>query len=202
MDAGAAVFAEKGYDGATMTEIAARASTAIGSLYRFFPTKGALADALLNRYGNFLVSALDGIEARSARLSASGLADALVDFVLGLLSDRAAVIALIDTRDDAASLRSAFRASMRNGITRILLAWTGLLRPAKAEIMATLILHILKSLPRLVRDEVGSKEELIGEARELVRLYLSRIRRLANDEAGRMRLRDHAASGSAERGQA
>ncbi|WP_141262560.1 TetR/AcrR family transcriptional regulator, partial [Komagataeibacter diospyri] len=33
------VFAEKSYETATMTEIAARSSTAIGSLYRFFPTK-------------------------------------------------------------------------------------------------------------------------------------------------------------------
>src|ERR1700749_522595 len=33
------VFAEQGYDRATMTEIAARSSTAIGSLYRLFPAQ-------------------------------------------------------------------------------------------------------------------------------------------------------------------
>ena len=37
---------EKGYDAATMTEIAARSGTAIGSLYRFFPSKESLSDAL------------------------------------------------------------------------------------------------------------------------------------------------------------
>ena len=36
MEAGVAVFTEKGYDAATMSEIAARSGTAIGSLYRFF----------------------------------------------------------------------------------------------------------------------------------------------------------------------
>src|SRR6266700_1792371 len=41
------VFMEKGYDAATMTEIAARSGTAIGSLYRFFPSKESLSDALL-----------------------------------------------------------------------------------------------------------------------------------------------------------
>ena len=51
MDAAVELFSEKGYDAATMTEIAARSSTAIGSLYRFFPSKEALADALLQRYG-------------------------------------------------------------------------------------------------------------------------------------------------------
>src|ERR1700734_338123 len=55
LDAGGAVFAEKGYDAATMTEIAARSNTAIGSLYRFFPTKEVLADALLERYAQQLM---------------------------------------------------------------------------------------------------------------------------------------------------
>src|SRR6185369_11500135 len=46
MAAARAVFIEKGTDAATMTEIAARAGAAIGSLYQFFPTKEALADAV------------------------------------------------------------------------------------------------------------------------------------------------------------
>ena len=44
--AGEAVFQERGYDATTMTEIATRSGTAFGSLYRFFPSKAALADAL------------------------------------------------------------------------------------------------------------------------------------------------------------
>lgn len=44
MEAAAAVIAEKGYEGATMAEIAARSGTKIGSLYRFFPNKESLAD--------------------------------------------------------------------------------------------------------------------------------------------------------------
>ncbi len=46
LQAAAAVFAEKGYEAATMTEIAARAGAPIGSLYQFFPVKEALADTL------------------------------------------------------------------------------------------------------------------------------------------------------------
>ena len=49
----AATFAEKGYEAATMTEIAARADAAIGSLYQFFPSKEAVAAALLERYGGW-----------------------------------------------------------------------------------------------------------------------------------------------------
>ena len=75
LDAGGAVFAEKGYDAATMTEIAARSNTAIGSLYRFFPTKEVLADALLDRYWERLGVALDGVAERATRLSPGALAD-------------------------------------------------------------------------------------------------------------------------------
>jgi AcrR family transcriptional regulator len=43
----AAVIAEKGFEGATMAEIAARSDTKIGSLYRFFPNKESLADKIV-----------------------------------------------------------------------------------------------------------------------------------------------------------
>jgi hypothetical protein len=47
LKAGEAVIAEKGYEAATMAEIAARSNTKIGSLYRFFPNKEVLANALI-----------------------------------------------------------------------------------------------------------------------------------------------------------
>ena len=51
MESAAAVIAERGFESATMAEIAARAGAQIGSLYRFFPNKEVLADALIHRYG-------------------------------------------------------------------------------------------------------------------------------------------------------
>lgn len=50
LDAADAVFAEVGYERATTEEIAERAGTSIGSLYTFFPNKGALFAALRARY--------------------------------------------------------------------------------------------------------------------------------------------------------
>jgi AcrR family transcriptional regulator len=49
LKAGAAVIAEKGYEAATMAEIAARSNTKIGSLYRFFPNEEVLANAMTER---------------------------------------------------------------------------------------------------------------------------------------------------------
>jgi AcrR family transcriptional regulator len=50
LDVADTVFAQVGYDAATMEEIAARAETSIGSLYQFFPNKKALFAALRTRY--------------------------------------------------------------------------------------------------------------------------------------------------------
>ncbi len=50
LEAAAAIFAEKGYAATTMAEVATRAGAQIGSLYRFFPNKDILANALLERF--------------------------------------------------------------------------------------------------------------------------------------------------------
>jgi AcrR family transcriptional regulator/ribosomal protein L37AE/L43A len=50
LDAAAAVFDEVGYDAATTHQIAARAGTAIGSLYQFFPNKVAIFNAMELRH--------------------------------------------------------------------------------------------------------------------------------------------------------
>ena len=50
LDAAAEVFLEKGFDAATTHDIAARADTAVGSLYQFFPDKLAIFHALELRH--------------------------------------------------------------------------------------------------------------------------------------------------------
>ena len=172
LDAGGAVFAEKGYDAATMTEIAARANAAIGSLYRFFPTKEVLADALLDRYWDRLSAALDDVAERAPRLSPGALADALVDLMLGLQSDRAAVVALIDARGDGADKRAALRGAIRARIASILGAAIETLSPAAAHRMAAVLLHVLKGA-RALAEEDSKSGDLVAEIRALLRLYLS-----------------------------
>src|SRR3954465_1135211 len=59
--AAAEVFAAKGFDAATMTEIAAQSGSSIGSLYQFFRTKEAVAEALLDAQVDALWGTLDGL---------------------------------------------------------------------------------------------------------------------------------------------
>ncbi|MCB0970929.1 MAG: TetR/AcrR family transcriptional regulator [Acidimicrobiales bacterium] len=55
LDVAAEVFEEVGYDSATTNLVAARAGVPVGSLYRWFPDKAALAEALTDRYLDQLV---------------------------------------------------------------------------------------------------------------------------------------------------
>ncbi len=175
MDAGAAIFAERGYDAATMTEIAARAETAIGSLYRFFPTKEVLAAALLDRYWRRLGEALDAIAARTGQLSPPEVAEALVGLMLGLQRDRDAALNLIEAQGDAASKRAMLRGGMRQKIAAIILLLHPRLSAARSAAMAVLVLQVLKLVPTIAREEEGAQPLLLEEARRLIRLYLETV---------------------------
>jgi len=60
-DSAAEVFAELGFDAATMEGIAARADTSIGSVYQFFPNKRALLYAIAIRYAERVQRLFDEI---------------------------------------------------------------------------------------------------------------------------------------------
>jgi len=172
LEAGAEIFAEKGYDGATMTEIAARSKTAIGSLYRFFPTKEALADALLTRYGDLMTERLAAIEARASGLSPSQLADVLVDFMLDMSADRAIALPLIEVTQEAEEKRAHIRGAIRRGLASILMAIDTGITQAEAEGLAVMLLYLLKAVPRLAYIGSEVDEPLVARIRALVSLYL------------------------------
>lgn len=59
IDAASHVFAEEGFESATMEAIAARAETSIGSIYQFFPNKLSLFNALARHYHDKLRAFFD-----------------------------------------------------------------------------------------------------------------------------------------------
>lgn len=61
LDAAAGVFEDVGYDAATTNLVAARAGVPVGTLYRWFPDKAALAEALTDRYLAVLVEVYDSL---------------------------------------------------------------------------------------------------------------------------------------------
>jgi AcrR family transcriptional regulator len=59
LDVAEEVFEEVGYDTATTNLVASRAEVPVGTLYRWFPDKAALAEALTDRYLSNLVGLYD-----------------------------------------------------------------------------------------------------------------------------------------------
>lgn len=174
LDAAAALFAQKGYDAATMTEIAQQAGASIGSLYQFFPSKSALAEALLSRYAVRVDSALDTLIQAAPGRSPGMVADTLVDLMLDLRQERAAVIPLLDARNDVALRRAAFRDSIRRKVAQMLVAAHPPLPLAQAGAMAVVLLFLMKAVPELAQEEeAGARGHLVAEARCAMQLYIS-----------------------------
>ncbi len=174
MRAAATVFAEKGFDAATMTEIAALAEAPIGSLYQFFPNKKVLADALLERYGELIVAGLGEIEEVSAGLSATALADAVLDLVANLGQETSAAFALLDAQSDWSSRRAELRHATRSHIVRILSARDPQLPRLLIEKVAVILLHNMRAMAALIAAQGDAVEAgALIELRDMTRLYLS-----------------------------
>jgi len=165
---------EKGYDPATMTEIAARSGTAIGSLYRFFPSKESLADALMTHYAQRMTQGLDALAERAPDMTPELLATELVDLMLALQDERSFVIALTDARGGNKDVKKQYREATRHATAGIIRKVVPRLPKAKAEAMAVLLLHVLKVVPRTAEEDADptTRRAVLAETRELIRLYL------------------------------
>jgi AcrR family transcriptional regulator len=177
LDAGAAVFAEKGYETATMTEIAERAGAAIGSLYQFFPSKEALAEALFDRFAERWAASFAQVEARAPGRSARELADLFIDHKLRQRTDRDAAIALSTAVAGIVERRKPLGDALRGRIAAILSAGAPALGPDEAAAAAIIVNQVMKMVPALAATEDERAAALIGEARKLLALYIDEVLR-------------------------
>ena len=155
------------------SEIAARAEAPIGSLYRFFPNKEILADALMQRFGDVIDDAFAAIDARAGAMSMAELADALLALVGKLRGEMQAIVSLLDARSDWSAKRSEFRSAVRTHIARTLVLCSPHLDAERAGDIAIVLLNVMKTMARMTREsggEVGPGE--MTELREMTRLYL------------------------------
>jgi AcrR family transcriptional regulator len=155
-----------------MTEIAARAGAAIGSLYQFFPSKEALAAALLDRYGAFMEANLTELVKAARTMTPRGLADTLIARRLELHPEREAVHAVTDA-PGAAGARARFGESIRQHLALALKAVTPSLPPRRCRAMASVIMQLLKQLPALVEEDRRQHLGAVRELRELMALYIA-----------------------------
>ncbi|HEV8019898.1 MAG TPA: helix-turn-helix domain-containing protein [Candidatus Lustribacter sp.] len=167
--AGADVIAERGFEAATMAEIAARAGAQIGSLYRFFPNKDALADALILRYRELVDAAFQRTDSRSGSSTIEEFADDLLSVFAGVRDETPAIIALLDARSDANAWRGDFHARSLRGVIASLKLRDATLTEEKANSMAVVLLQNMKTVKSLDAEQNAGA---IAELRAMTALYL------------------------------
>jgi AcrR family transcriptional regulator len=173
MQAAADVFAEKGYEAATMTEIAARAGAPIGSLYQFFPTKEALADTLVQNYAHLIAGDLRKLEERADGMEVETLVEALFKLLRSRPRERAAALPLAAARMDENTRWATFRHMVRRQIAAILRAREPSLPPEAARDMAVVLLQLMKAANALIDEEgLAARPAALRQLRAIAVQYL------------------------------
>lgn len=176
--AAAAVFVERGYEGATMTEIAARAGASIGSLYQFFPTKALIAEALHAQE----LDALSGVIAGLSRAlppdtllaAAAGL---LFDGLVAFLAKHPAFLVMAERRDIDPVRKADTRRTMLEQIGTLLATASPRLAPARREAVSVLLLTLMKATVslRAAQEDAAAARELAAELRTMVVGHFERV---------------------------
>ncbi|NKJ36376.1 TetR/AcrR family transcriptional regulator [Rhizobium sp. SG570] len=172
LEAAARVFARKGYEAATMTEIAAEAQSSIGSLYQFFPTKPLLAEALHIDRLERLKAGLQNLAERSSGLSAADSGEAIFDALGAFIEEFPEFPVLAARRDIPKDRKMRSRAELKELIAAVL-------RRAEPSIsdditlMSGIVLELLR-IAAAVANEPDAKEDqrVVSELRLMLRRRL------------------------------
>ncbi|MGV1790044.1 TetR family transcriptional regulator [Rhizobium lusitanum] len=172
LEATARVLARKGYDAATMTEIAVEANSSIGSLYQFFPTKPLLAEALHVDRLERLKAGLRNMADRSAGLSAADSGEAIFDALGAFIEQYPEFVVLAGRRDIPRERKAQSRAELKELIASVL-------RQAQPPItddigvMSGIVLELLRIAVVVTNDpDAAEDRRVVGELRLMLRKRL------------------------------
>ncbi|MFF1378165.1 TetR/AcrR family transcriptional regulator [Streptomyces sp. NPDC058308] len=175
LDACAAVLDETGYEGLTTRAVAQRAGVPIGSLYRFFGNKRALADALAHRnldaYAERVAARVTGVEHGDWR----GAVDAAFDEYLVMMRTVPG-FGLVDFGvPSAPEAMPDANLQVAERVAALLAVHLG--RPLDAVLRRTMLVGVeaVDAVLQLAfRADPAGDAQLIDEARELLHAYLRR----------------------------
>ncbi|NJK51756.1 MAG: TetR/AcrR family transcriptional regulator [Leptolyngbyaceae cyanobacterium SU_3_3] len=178
LDAAAALFAEVGYDAVTADDIAARADTSVGGLYRFFPDKLAVFHALADRYFNQLQELFTALHTEeTVHLPLENYIDHMIDafdrFVAVNPGYRAvfAQSRLIST--EILSMDTAFNQAIVQQLAGFFAVRNPSLEPAQRNLIATVSVEVgsVLEILSLTRD-LSFRQQVLVETKKLLIAYL------------------------------
>jgi AcrR family transcriptional regulator len=174
LDAAAACFVEKGYDATTMTAIAARAGAAIGSLYQFFPTKEALAHALMGSYAEALQRRLRKLAASSIEWNSDQLGAQLVRLLVAFRRRHPAFVVLAESAASLPAVHSmAIRQHLREELQALLARRAPDRDPADLRASAVVVLQLMKAAVALNAEPgLAGRQQALDQLQLALQLYL------------------------------
>jgi AcrR family transcriptional regulator len=175
LGAAEALFAELGFEAATMTAIAERAGSSIGALYSYFPDKKAIALALLDTYAGQIKEhwrkLFDEVAVYSSRDFSERFIDRFLDFVAehpAYLQLQAAPIRLRRSR----AAKRAFRASL----VEVLRRRVPELGQQPAELRVGVMLQIVQGMVQMYNDaDPSERATVIKEFKTALASYVSTV---------------------------
>lgn len=172
LESSAKVFFERGYDAATMTEIAAESRSSIGSLYQFFPTKPLLAEALHIDRLERLKEVLRDIGDKADGLTAADIGEEIFDRLAAFIEEFPEYPVLASRRDIPADRKARSRTELREQIADLLRRAVPAVKDDVA-LLSAIILELLRIAVTTAHDPAGMGDQrLVKELRMMLRKRL------------------------------
>jgi AcrR family transcriptional regulator len=173
LEAAAAIFAEVGYEAATMRDIAGRAGASIGSLYQFFPNKEVVARAIKTQYCQELKERWAGLVAVSAKTPTLQVIDEFLNVTIKAIEQHPAIIRLMDA-PRSASPAPDIKESLREQLVALFLTRKPRISRNKAHRYAEITIQMIRAMLWLyLENERSDREALVSEMKSALVNYLT-----------------------------
>jgi AcrR family transcriptional regulator len=173
LEAAAAIFAEVGYEAATMRDIAGRAGASIGSLYQFFPNKEVVARAIKTQYCQELKELWANLVAVSARKPTIRVIDEFLNVTIKAIERHPAIIRLMDA-PRSANPSPDIKESLREQLVALFLARKPRISRNKAHRYAEITVQMIRAILWLyLENERSERKALVSEMKSALVNYLT-----------------------------
>jgi len=171
LDAAAELFAEVGYEAATMTAVAERSGSSIGALYNYFPDKQSVAFTLLNQYSQELEAHWKPLMQQVEAVTHGEFADTFIERITEFVQRRPAYLKLL-----AAPVRfrrdSATRRASRVAIANAFQAKNPTLSIEEALLAANVTLQMVRGMMTIYGEaDLKGKNLVVAEFKKMLTLY-------------------------------
>jgi AcrR family transcriptional regulator len=177
LDVAEQLFIAEGYGATTTNAIATRAKVPIGSLYQFFPDKGAILQALAMRYAEQLHQRFAKLDADMTHLPLAAYVDRLIDATDQFFTDypgyHAIFMQVQGTIPELEEIENVADAQLIQDLATSLCQYYSELDPADYEAIAFVLVKAIGTLLWLsLSQEKSFRHRLVAETKRLTLNYL------------------------------